>query len=221
MPRIISIEQSVAYLRALAETDIAALAAERAGVSRTWAYKRRERDPHFDRLCEAAVARFRDSPEVSDRSTPPLPARAARESPSPAEGRGGCKRVRVNRDRKGGWTAALERRFLAALAATRDVPLALLQVGISAPSAYRRRMRRRLGGSFHPSQPNECFAARWRAALTDDETFADAQWVATVVCLIDGEPVPPELPVQTIGIGDVIRLHERSLGVRRGRPMRP
>ncbi len=192
MPKIISIAQDLAYLRALAETGNATLAAERAGVSRTWAYKRRERDARFDRLC--------------------------REAASQAKAR---LRVRVNRDRKGGWTAALERRFLAALAATRDVPLALLQVGISAPSAYRRRMARRLGGSFHPSQPNECFAARWREALADDEAFAEARWVATVVCLIDGEPVPPELPVQTIGIGDVIRLHERSLGVRRGRPMRP
>jgi hypothetical protein len=192
MPKIISTAQDLAYLRALAETGNATLAAERAGVSRTWAYKRRERDARFDRLC--------------------------REAASQAKAR---LRVRVNRDRKGGWTAALERRFLAALAATRDVPLALLQVGISAPSAYRRRMRRRLGGSFHPSQPNECFAARWREALADDEAFAEAQWVATMICLLDGEAVPPELPVQTIGIGDVIRLHERSLGVRRGRPMRP
>ncbi len=192
MPKIISIAQDLAYLRALAETGNATLAAERAGVSRTWAYKRRERDARFDRLC--------------------------REAASQAKAR---LRVRVNRDRKGGWTAALERRFLAALAATRDVPLALLQVGISAPSAYRRRMARRLGGSFHPSQPNECFAARWREALADDEAFAEAQWVATMICLLDGEAVPPDLPVQTIGIGDVIRLHERSLGVRRGRPMRP
>jgi hypothetical protein len=192
MPKIISIAQDLAYLRALAETGNATLAAERAGVSRTWAYKRRERDARFDRLC--------------------------REAASQAKAR---LRVRVNRDRKGGWTAALERRFLAALAATRDVPLALLQVGISAPSAYRRRMARRMGGSFHPSQPNECFAARWREALADDEAFAEAQWVATMICLLDGEAVPPDLPVQTIGIGDVIRLHERSLGVRRGRPMRP
>jgi hypothetical protein len=192
MPKIISIAQDLAYLRALAETGNATLAAERAGVSRTWAYKRRERDARFDRLC--------------------------REAASQAKAR---LRVRVNRDRKGGWTAALERRFLAALAATRDVPLALLQVGISAPSAYRRRMARRLGGSFHPSQPNECFAARWREALADDDAFAEARWVATMICLLDGEAVPPDLPVQTIGIGDVIRLHERSLGVRRGRPMRP
>ena len=64
----------------------------------------------------------------------------------------------------------------------------------------------------------QCFAARWREALADDEAFAEAQWVATMICLLDGEAVPPDLPVQTIGIGDVIRLHERSLGVRRGRP---
>ena len=126
----------------------------------------------------------------------------------------------MNRDRAGGWTGALEGRFLAALAATRDVPLAALQVGFSAASAYQRRRRSRLGGSLHPSQPNECFAARWRAALADDETFAEAEWVATMICLLDGVPVPPEYPVQTIGVGDVIRLYERSLGVKRGRPMR-
>jgi hypothetical protein len=127
----------------------------------------------------------------------------------------------VNRDRKGGWTAALERRFLAALAATRDVPLAALQVGLSAGAAYYHRRRWRLGGSFHPSQPNECFAARWRAALADDETFGDCEWVATMICMLEREPVPADYVVQTIGVGDVIRLYERSLGVRRGRPMRP
>ena len=116
--------------------------------------------------------------------------------------------MRVNRGRVGGWTGALEERFLAALAATRDVPLAAMQVGFSATSAYRHKKR----------WPG--FAARWRAALADDETFAEAEWVATMICLLDGVPVPPELPVQTIGVGDVIRLYERSLGVKRGRPMR-
>jgi hypothetical protein len=41
-----------------------------------------------------------------------------------------------------------------------------------------------------------------------------------MICLLDGVPIPPELPVQTIGVGDVIRLYERRMGVKRGRPMR-
>jgi hypothetical protein len=238
LPKIVTIEQSVAYLRALAETANATLAAERAGVSRTWAYKVREVDAGFDARCREMVARFRGvglhspsplpSPsggegEMGARLSPPSlphPAQPPAESPSPSKGRGVSRRPRVNRDRVGGWTAALEGRFLAALAATRDVPLAAMQVGFSATSAYQRRRSRRLGGSFHPSQPNACFAARWRAALADDETFAEAEWVATMICLLDGKPIPPEYPVQTIGVGDVIRLYERSLGVRRGRPMR-
>jgi hypothetical protein len=202
LPKIITLEQEIAYLRALADTGNATLAAERSGVSRTWAYKRREVDARFDALCREMIDRFR-TPE------PPHPARAAGESPSPAYGRGTGKRVRVNRGRKGGWTAAKEARFLAALAATRDVPLAALQVRISTVSAYRHRMVR----------PD--FAARWRAALADDETFADAEWIGTLICMLEGEPVPADYPVQSIGIGDVIRLYERELSVRHGRPMRP
>lgn len=106
------------------------------------------------------------------------------------------------------WTAPKEARFLDALAATRDVRLSALQVAISAVSAYRRRMR------------SPAFAERWREALADDERFAECEWVATVICMLEVEPVPPDLPVQTIGIDDVIRLYERSLGPRRGRPMR-
>jgi hypothetical protein len=47
MPKIISTAQEITYLRALAETGNATLAAERAGVSRTWAYKKRAGDAWF------------------------------------------------------------------------------------------------------------------------------------------------------------------------------
>ena len=47
MPSKIPIAREVGYLRALAETGNATLAAERAGVSRTWAYKPHEGDARF------------------------------------------------------------------------------------------------------------------------------------------------------------------------------
>ena len=110
MPSKIPMKRELAYLRTLAETGNATLAAERAGVSRTWAYKRREVDPQFAWRCRemAALARAR------------LPAR-------------------VNRDRAGGWTAAKEARFLERLRETCSVWMASAAVGLSAGSAYERR----------------------------------------------------------------------------------
>lgn len=127
MPSRISTKRELTYLRTLAETRNATLAAELAGVSRTWAYKRREVDARFDALCRemAALARER------------LP-------------------VRVNRDRTDGWTAEREARFLAALAATGEVPLAASSVGKAAASAYTRRQMR------------PAFAQAWAEALESE-----------------------------------------------------
>ena len=112
MPRIISTAQEVAYLATLAATGNATLAAERAGVSRTWAYKKRAGDAGFAALCRemAAIARAR--------------------------------RTRVNRDRADGWTADKEARFLERLLETCSVWLAAAEVGLTAKSAYRRRQAR-------------------------------------------------------------------------------
>jgi hypothetical protein len=113
MPSKVSTARELAYLRALADTGNATLAAERAGVSRAWAYKRRAADARFDRRCRemAALAKAR------------LPAR-------------------VNRDRAGGWTAAKEARFVERLQETCSVWIAAAAVGLSAGSAYERRQRR-------------------------------------------------------------------------------
>jgi len=51
MPRTVTSAQLIAYLRALAETGNATLAAEAAGVSRDWAYKKRKQDSRFDGWC--------------------------------------------------------------------------------------------------------------------------------------------------------------------------
>src|SRR5260221_13400664 len=110
MPSRISATREVAYLRALAETRNASLAAAHAGVSRDWAYKRRKQDARFGARCREMAALAREK----------LPAR-------------------VNRPRAGGWSPEREQRFLDALAATHDVEVAAGSAGMTAPSAYRRR----------------------------------------------------------------------------------
>lgn len=155
--------RTAAYLRALADTGNATLAAERAGVSRDWAYKRREQDARFDRLCRemAALAKAR------------LP-------------------VRVNRDRKGGWTAAREARFIERLQETGSVWLAAAEVGLSTVSAYRRR------------QVRPGLAAAWDEAQRSGWPPADEPWIEAAMCFLEGQPPPPGNPVRFRSVDQVI-----------------
>ena len=73
-------------------------------------------------------------------------------------GSGGGRRVQIGRARAHQWTARVEARFLAALAATCNVKAACAEVGMHAPSAYAHRKRWR------------AFAAAWDAAI--DEGYA-------------------------------------------------
>src|SRR5204863_9236834 len=164
MPRIITTSQSVAYLRALADTGNATLAAAHAGVSRDWAYKRRLPDARFDEYCREMLERFRELPTTAappplrahsvdpDGSTEPLgplrppiaDATGVQCLPVPQtgsalpslsrEGRGAGKRVQVRRDRAGGWTVAKEARFIERLQATASAWLAAAAVGLSTVS---------------------------------------------------------------------------------------
>ena len=113
IPKKIPSSRSAIYLRTLGDTGNASLAAARAGVSRTWAYKRRKGDARFDALCREMKqwARVR-------------------------------LRVQVRRDRVGGWTADKEARFIERMGGTCSVWLASAAVGLSAGSAYERRKRR-------------------------------------------------------------------------------
>jgi hypothetical protein len=113
VPSKISISREVLYLRTLADTGNATLAAAEAGVSRTWAYKRREVDARFDAL-------FREMAAI-------------------AKGR---LQARVNRDRADGWTAAKEARFIERLRETCSVWLSAAEVGLTTVSAYRHRQGR-------------------------------------------------------------------------------
>jgi hypothetical protein len=71
-------------------------------------------------------------------------------------------RVQQRRARAGGWTPELEERFLAALAATCDVPFAASSVGLTAPTAYRHRTHRRCR-SFRGSKARNASRAAARA----------------------------------------------------------
>lgn len=191
MPSKISTAREVAYLRALAETGNATLAADVAGVSRTWAYKKGEQDARFAALCREMVRRFRAS-------GPPLP------NPSPAEKRG-ARRTRINRDRAGGWTAAKEARFVERLRETCSVWLAAAAVGISTVSAYRRR------------QVRPGFAAAWEEAERDGWPPADQPWIEAALCFFQGREPPPGNPVRIGSIDQVLG----ALDGKRFAPRRP
>lgn len=169
MPKTISTARELAYLRTLALTGNATLAARAAGVSRDWAYKRRKQDAAFDRLCgeAAALAKAR------------LPAR-------------------VNRDRQDGWTAAREADFLAALAVTLDVELAASSAGSTAPSAYRRRLRR----------PG--FALAWHEAMQSGEAAGALEWFESAECFFEGRAVPSGNPVRVTSVDEVLRMLART-----------
>lgn len=169
-------------------------------------------DPAFAARCREAMERFRDGPAMSDFSSaatpPPAPphrgeGRIGSILPiegrgNPGEGRGAGKRVRVNRDRKGGWTTEKEARFVAALAATWDVALAAASAGMSPPAAFRRRMR----------QPG--FAKAWREALRSGEPWSAFEWLESAECFFAGAPPPPGNPVRITSLDEVIRMVERA-----------
>ena len=146
MPAKIPFSRELLYLRALADTGNATLAAARARVSRDWAYKRRFGDPRFDAWCQAMIEQFRAGPphRPAADAAPPHPTLSL-------QGRG-LRRVQVRRDRVGGWSAAKEAQFIERLLETCSVWLASAEVGLSTVSAYRRR------------QVRPAFAAAWDEA---------------------------------------------------------
>jgi len=199
MPSRISTKREITYLRTLAETGNATISAAQAGVSRAWAYKRREADARFDALCREMAARFRETRPASE---PPHPTLSPR-------GRGD-KRVRVNRDRAGGWTAATEARFLAALVATGDVPLAASSVGKAAASAYTRR------------QVRPAFARAWAEALESGREMGGLDWFESAQCFFERRAVPEDNPVRVTSVGEVLRMLGRGERAERaGRERKP
>ncbi len=158
-----------AFLTYLSQTGNQTLSAERAKVSRSWVCLHRSTDPEFDAACREAIERARERLEGLAADVPP-PLRGHSIDPAgsmeplgplrpPAAGAaagyfdghelvvrgtggsGGGKRVQIGRARVKQWTPRVERRFLAALAATCNVKAACREVGLWPPSAYNHRNR--------------------------------------------------------------------------------
>jgi len=161
MSRRTSPQRRAAFLKALAETGNQTIAAERAKVSRSWVQLHRSSDPAFDADVRAAVAEARAS--LSQRSA----SSAEHSGRKPPRGWGHLdgeelvvkgtngRRTQVARARLKQWTARIEDRFLAVLAATCNVKAACAEIGMTAASAYAHRKR-------WPA-----FERRWDEALSE------------------------------------------------------
>jgi hypothetical protein len=165
---------TVSFLRALARTGRVRAAAADAGVDFTTAYARRRRPAAFARawveaLRERAAANSVREDEAmaaiplrlnAAGALPPQPARAARESPSPAAG-GGAACVeelvecggQLKRVGPGRWSKAKEQAFLAELAWSGNVRRACQAVDLSTAALSRRRLK------------DPYLAAAWAAAV--------------------------------------------------------
>jgi hypothetical protein len=141
-----------AFFKALAETGNQTISAERAGVSRSWVVQRQAADPEFraemDACIAAANARLLDGRGNAgqdlgfDQDGVELVMR-------------GChgRLNQIARTRVGQWTPRLEARFLGIIGKSCNVAAACRMVGVSAASAYYRRI----------SWPR--FAERWDEAI--------------------------------------------------------
>jgi hypothetical protein len=98
--------------------------------------------------------------------------------------------------------------------------MAAAAVGLSTVSAYRRRQRSRFGSSFHPSQPNERFAAAWEEAQRVGWPPADEPWIESAICFFEGRSPPPDNPVRITNIDQVIEAMRGNRFVRRPRAKR-
>jgi hypothetical protein len=151
---------TVSFLRALERTGEVRAAAEDAGIDYSTAYARRRAHADFGDAWDAAVYRYsvakeqREGEEIAAVvASPPLPARASRESPTPAKG--GAELVstgsQVKRVGPGRWSQAREAVFFEELAASANVKRAAAAAGVSANAVYARRLKSPL------------FRAKWEA----------------------------------------------------------
>ena len=213
-----------AFLEALAASGNQTLSAERAKVSRSWVCLHRANDPAFDVACREAIRqahdRLRDGTLRDAAGAAPQDERVSNIPPTGWKYLDGAelvvrgsngRRVQVGRARLKQWTARVEARFLAALAATCNVKAACAEVGMSVGSAYAH--RRRWPG----------FAGRWDAAIAVGYVRLEAALIESSCAFLSGEPLPPEAPLRVTSVTEAIQalnLHKfavKGLGRRPGR----
>lgn len=196
-----------AFFTALAETGNQTISAERARVSRSWVTLHRSTDPAFKARMEAAIAEARE--RLSRAGAVTSSGKWANINGEKLVVRGSRgRRVQVSRARLKQWTAAEEKRFLAALAATCNVKLACRAVGLSVASAHGHRHR----------WPD--FARSWDAAIQDGYATLEMALIENAcISLSDGSSgeferaAVPALPIETMTVDGAIRLlglHRRT-----------
>jgi hypothetical protein len=228
-----------AFFKALSETGNQTLAAERAKVSRSWVGLHRAKDPTFDAASREALRQAQDRLGTVAKERlghSPHPAQPTAESPSPAEGRGtnqpprgwgfhdgaelvvrgsNGRRVQIGRARLHQWSARVEERFLAALAATCNVKAACAEVGMHATSAYAHRKRW------------SAFARRWDAAIETGYVRIEMALLSNACNLFSADELPPEEPLRGMTVDQaihILHMHKnevRGIGRRPGLMARP
>jgi hypothetical protein len=192
------------FLRTLARTGNARVAACAAGMDVATAYDRRIRDPAFPvRWVEAlAKAKSRPSPRPSPRSGRGSPELVARKT------KHGTQLIRAA---PGRWNAKAEAVFLAELRRTGSVRRAAQACGFSTNALYKRR----------ENYPD--FAARWAAAEAAAKERIPGLLSAATIASLDPDVVDADLP--PVDIDQAIAVARLKCGPgaagRRGRFARP
>lgn len=213
MSKKFSAARKRAFLNALGETGNITLSAERAKVSLSWVQLHRSGDPQFAAACREAIERAKEKLRRA-----PDQVRGDRRSNGPpvswkyldgAElvvrgtgGSGGGKRVQIGRARLKQWTARVEERFLAALAASCNVKAACAEAGMSVSSAYAHRQR---WGAFE---------RRWDEALETGYARLEAALVETAGNLFSEPEEPPEIAISGMTAAQALQLlnmHKHSV----------
>lgn len=176
--------RKAAFLDAVRETGNLTLAAERARVSKSWAYAERERDPAFDAAVRSAVAAFGDALGKDGRRHPPAKWRWFEGAELVVRGCN-ARRAQIRRARLDEWTPRTEQRFLRCLERSCNARASYAEVGKSKSSAYAHRNRR----------PD--FAQDWQQAIAEGHTRLDEGLLAGAIAFFErrAEPAgPPDGP---------------------------
>ena len=142
MPRPTSPLQLAAFIGALVETGNVTLSAERVGLTKSGRYRRRARDPDFDRMCRDAIADF-DSAAIGhspDHFADPYEARTCRRELVHLPAHAG-RPAQLRRSPGGALRPSAMTIFLAHLGETANIRGAARAAGIAHSSILRRQHR--------------------------------------------------------------------------------
>ena len=215
MRKKMSQRRCAAFLRALGVTGNVTLAAERACVSRSWVCKRRGEDPDFDSACREAVAGAAERLKEGGSSRVTAKGWGTFEGAELVVRGSNRRRLQIARARAHQFSPKVERRFLAALAATCNVKAAMAQVGMSKGAAYSHRKR-------WPAFARKWDEAVWMAydrleealALRAENLFSDPEHPPLA-------PIPPMTVDQAIHLLHMHKHQVHGVGKRPGARWRP